>query len=41
VTFRLCETEATVALFTKAFGCGTVMAKSGFDGVDCIATLGY
>jgi len=40
VTFGLLKTEATVAFFTDDLGFGTVMANSGFDGVECMATLG-
>ncbi len=38
--FGLFETTAAVAFFTRDFGVGSVMLKSGFDGVKCIAVLG-
>jgi hypothetical protein len=36
VDFGCPETEAIVAFFTKAFGFGTVIEDSGFDGVEGI-----
>jgi hypothetical protein len=40
VSFGLFETTAAVAFFAGDFGVGTVILKSGFDGVKCIAMLG-
>ncbi|MCX6875732.1 MAG: hypothetical protein NTW21_18275 [Verrucomicrobia bacterium] len=40
VSFGLFKTEAAVAFFAGDFGFGTVILKSGFDGVKCIEVLG-
>jgi hypothetical protein len=40
VSFGLFETTAAVAFFAGDFGAGTVILKSGFDGVKCMAMSG-
>jgi len=40
VSFGLFETIAAVAFFAGDFGLGTVILKSGFDGVKYMAMLG-
>jgi hypothetical protein len=40
VSFGLFETEAAVAFFDGEPGFGTVILKSGFDGVKCMALVG-
>jgi hypothetical protein len=40
VSFGRCETEAGVAFLVSEVGFGTVILKSGFDGVKGIAVLG-
>jgi hypothetical protein len=40
VSFGRLETEAVVAFLAVDFGFGTVILKSGFDGVKCIAVFG-
>jgi hypothetical protein len=40
VSFGLFKTAAAVAFFAGDFGVGTVILKSGFDGVNCMAMLG-
>jgi hypothetical protein len=39
VSFGLLKTAASVAFFAEDFGVGTMIVKSGFDGVKCIITL--
>jgi hypothetical protein len=39
VSFGRFETAAAVAVLTVEFGFGTVILKSGFDGVKCIAMV--
>lgn len=40
MSFGLCETITAVAFLAGDFGLGTVILKSGFDGVKCMAMLG-
>jgi hypothetical protein len=40
VGFGLLEIESAVAFLAGDFGCGTVILKSGFDGVKCIMARG-
>jgi hypothetical protein len=40
VSFGLFKTEVAVAFLAGDFGFGTVILKSGFDGVNCISMLG-
>jgi hypothetical protein len=39
VSFGLLEIDAAVAFLAGDFGLGTVILKSGFDGVKCITML--
>ena len=40
MSFGLFEIDAAVAFFAGDFGLGTVILKSGFDGVKCMTVLG-
>lgn len=40
MSFGLFEIDAAVAFFAGDFGLGTVILKSGFDGVKCMMVLG-
>jgi hypothetical protein len=40
VSFGRCETEAVVAFLVREVGFGTVILKSGFDGVKCMVMFG-